>query len=258
MWSNAHPAPEVTLAEPAAVAPAPARYPLIVRLIFGAFWLMVWLFGLGSLLVGLAIFAAIPVLNLLSLGYLLESSAGWRARGDCVTASSAFGPQPRSARSSLRASSECFRFGLSRISCDPRTSSIRAECAAAGWRVGQLILSGVTGLAFVFFAALAMFIWLAGFRGVRRNFYAAARDAVWDTFVSIGLRHYFLLGLRGFIGAFAWLALPISLLVISRFGHSGGRVVSGIRRRIFAHSRVAVFAVSAIANGVHESTRRGV
>ena len=36
---------------------------------------MEWLFGLASLLVGLSTLAALPILQFLSLGYLLESSA---------------------------------------------------------------------------------------------------------------------------------------------------------------------------------------
>src|SRR5690606_38457420 len=33
-----------------------------------------WLFGLASVMVGLAVLASIPILQLISLGYLLESS----------------------------------------------------------------------------------------------------------------------------------------------------------------------------------------
>jgi hypothetical protein len=60
------------------------------------------------------------------------------------------------------------------------------------------------------------FAWLIGqlFRG---GYYAGARDAVWDFVVSLRLPHYFMLGLRGFAVAFAWLALPVSLLAL---GHS--------------------------------------
>src|SRR5260370_9113975 len=45
--------------------------------------------------------------------------------------------------------------------------------------------------------------------------------------MALRLPYYFWLGLRGFIGAFAWLALPISLLAVSRFGQSGGASLLG-------------------------------
>ena len=42
--------------------------------------------------------------------------------------------------------------------------------------------------------------------------YARARDAIWDFFVGLRLPYYFWLGLRGFVGGLAWLAVPITLL----------------------------------------------
>src|SRR5207249_4518303 len=53
-----------------------------------------------------------------------------------------------------------------------------------------------------------------------------ARDAVWDTCAALRLPYYFWLGFRGFVGAFVWLAVPISLLALSH-GHSGGATLAG-------------------------------
>ena len=45
--------------------------------------------------------------------------------------------------------------------------------------------------------------------GIRRGrMFAEARDAVWDFVVSLRLPQYFWLGLRGFVGALAWLLIP--------------------------------------------------
>jgi hypothetical protein len=60
------------------------------------------------------------------------------------------------------------------------------------------------------------FVWLIG-QFIRGGFYARSRDAVWDFTLSLRLPHYFWLGLRGFVVAFAWLAIPISFLAL---GHS--------------------------------------
>src|SRR5207248_3192207 len=50
----------------------------------------------------------------------------------------------------------------------------------------------------------------------RGGFWADARDAVWDFVAALRLPYYFWLGLRGFCGAFLWLAGPITLLAIGR------------------------------------------
>jgi hypothetical protein len=60
------------------------------------------------------------------------------------------------------------------------------------------------------------FVWLIR-RLVRGGYYTQARDAVWDFTVSLRLPHYFLLGVKGFAVALAWLVIPVSLLAM---GHS--------------------------------------
>jgi hypothetical protein len=56
--------------------------------------------------------------------------------------------------------------------------------------------------------------------GLRRGrLVAEARDAVWDFVVGLRLPQYFWLGLRGFVGALAWLAVPSVMLMA---GTSGG------------------------------------
>src|SRR5262249_18610404 len=48
----------------------------------------------------------------------------------------------------------------------------------------------------------------------RGGYFAEARDAVWDFAAALRLPYYFWLGVRGFAGAMAWLALPITLLAV--------------------------------------------
>jgi hypothetical protein len=58
-------------------------------------------------------------------------------------------------------------------------------------------------------------ILLAGLRRGPARMYVEARDAVWDFVVFLDLPHYFWLGLRGFIGAFLWLLIPVAMLIAS-------------------------------------------
>jgi uncharacterized membrane protein len=48
----------------------------------------------------------------------------------------------------------------------------------------------------------------------RGGWYTRARDTVWDTFLTLRLGHYFRLGWNGFLAAFVWLVIPVSLLAL--------------------------------------------
>jgi hypothetical protein len=54
-------------------------------------------------------------------------------------------------------------------------------------------------------------LWLVR-RTLRGGTYTEARDRLWNTLVPLRLPYYFWLGLRGFVGAFLWLVLPLTLL----------------------------------------------
>ena len=53
---------------------------------------------------------------------------------------------------------------------------------------------------------------LALLRLVRGGFYADCRDRLYAAVAGWRLRYYFSLGVRGFVGAFAWLVVPVALL----------------------------------------------
>src|SRR5262249_48769898 len=58
------------------------------------------------------------------------------------------------------------------------------------------------------------------------NPYTRLRDATWELLGSLRLPHYFALGLRGFVGAAAWIALPISMLAgAARLGARGSPIL---------------------------------
>src|SRR5205823_13693756 len=64
--------------------------------------------------------------------------------------------------------------------------------------------------------------------GMRRGrMLAEARDAVWDFVTSLKLTNRFWLGLRGFVGAFAWLLIPSVMLMIGTSGGGPPTIVIG-------------------------------
>jgi hypothetical protein len=79
-------------------------------------------------------------------------------------------------------------------------------------------------LTFLLFLWPLNVIWLVR-RIIRGGYYTEARDAVWNTVVSLRLPYYFWLGLRGFIAAFAWLVVPITMIAASRGNSSGAALI---------------------------------
>ncbi len=70
--------------------------------------------------------------------------------------------------------------------------------------------------------------------------YSTARDGVWNFCESLHLPYYFVLGLQGFIGTFAWLLIPTLLLVVATYLDGGAAVLSGVLGVIIA---IPVFAL---------------
>lgn len=198
-----------------------------------AFW---WVIGIIAILGGLAILASLPVLNLLSLGYLLESSG---RIGRAGRLRDGFVGVRLAARVGVIVAMSWLFLWLARFVADFAKSAQIIDPGsrtAAAWRVGLLILICLTfvhvasacalGGKFRHFISPFNLIWL-GVRIYRGNYYAKARDAVWDTFMALRLPYYFMLGLRGFIAAAAWLAVPITLLALGSRGHSAGASLLG-------------------------------
>lgn len=193
-----------------------------MRLIGGVMTLLDWLFGLGAIIAGLAVLAAIPILNFLSLGYLLECGG-------------------RIARTGR------FRDGFVGI----RQASVLGSIVLCGWIAllpvrfiaslwrdaqlldpdgprtafmgGLLIVSAVLVLGhlgwacyrggrvqhFLWPAPIRFFRWLFGEKGK----YQRIRDGVLDYLASLRLPYYFWLGARGFVGGVAWLFVPVLVLI---------------------------------------------
>lgn len=179
-----------------------------------------WLFGAASLIVALSFLATYPLLQMLSLGYLLEASGRvartGRLRDGFV-----------GVRKAARLGS--IFFGVWLVLWPLRFTSLMAAAARLiepgspadrGWSTALTVLTVLT-VAHVIGACwrggrLRHFLWPRPIRLVRdlfqRGGYARTRDAVWHFVVGLRLPYYFWLGLRGFAGGLIWLFLPISLM----------------------------------------------
>jgi hypothetical protein len=177
-----------------------------------------WLFGVVSLVLGLSILAALPIIQFLSLGYFLESSArvarsgrlrdgfvGVRraARVGGVTAAIWLSLVPAWLISSFARSAEVIEPG-GRI--------------ARNWRIGLAVVTAITlfhiGISCARGGRLRHFLWPVGHpfwlaRRLRQGgLYTELRDGLWAFAVSLRLPYYFRLGLVGFVGTLVWLIVP--------------------------------------------------
>ena len=197
-----------------------------------------WVFGVGALIVGLASLATIPLLQLLSLGYLLEVTGrvarSGRLRDGFV-----------GVRKAARVGSIVFctwvllwplRFvselRIDAMLIDPTSKAVGVLTAlltilsiAVGLHVAGACLRG---------GRLRHFLWPGPIRVLKLTFdrgsYARARDGVWDFVNSLRLPYYFWLGLRGFVGGLMWLVIPVSLLAAGHaappLGFLGGALMA--------------------------------
>ncbi|QJW92640.1 hypothetical protein [Frigoriglobus tundricola] len=236
----------IAVASPRPRNPIPVVMPLTPRSTFArasAFVRSVteWCFGLAALFVGLAVLAAVPVGQFLAFGYLLESGGRVARTGRLrdgfigIRTAAKFGggalagfllwlplyflsiqaqaariidPHGRIARQ--------WEFWLSLLA----TLAALHACAAVlrGGRVRD-------------FCRPLNVPWLVA-RAYRGGLFIEARDRLWNTVVGLRLPYYFWLGVRGFVGAFLWLAVPLLLLGQGHraplVGIIGGLMLAGV------------------------------
>jgi hypothetical protein len=212
-------------------------------------WLVEWPFGVITLVVGLATFAALPLLGFLSLGYLLEAG-GRIARTDTqrqrylqsrkrnwlvrllLGGGLALGQGLIGVRKAARVGGLVLGVGLMLLPLRLLSSLyVSAEiiepggAISRGWKAALLIITVPAGLHIALALArggrLRYFfwpfnvVWLAR-RLFRGGYYAEARDAVWDFVISLRLPYYWWLGFRGFVTGLVWLAVPVTMLALAR------------------------------------------
>ena len=182
-----------------------------------------WLFGLASLVVGLAILAATPILQFFSLGYLLEAAGRVARSGRLRDAAPGVRLAGRLGAAALGIglvlAPIIFVDGLLADSIlidpgSPATKNLELTSTILGVAtLAHLALALARGARFGYFVRpISNLRWsVRTFRtgGYLTETWAACRDLA----RSIRAWHHFSLGVRGFVGAFAWLVIPSALLV---------------------------------------------
>jgi hypothetical protein len=236
---EALPADEPLTVEPVEAPPLLDALPVSSRparsipLIFAPLWFfgrpVVWLFGAAVLVVGLAMLAALPILQFLSLGYLLE--AGGRVARSGRLRDGFIGVWRAALLGALVVGAYLLLLPVRYVSSLAHDAHVidPGGPVAHNWRIGLLVLIAITAFVIVL-CSMGALMTLSAVTGHLRNapseryrrlsgFYLAARDAVWDVTTSLRLPYYFWLGCRGFLGAFAWLVFPVSLIALGRLPH---------------------------------------
>lgn len=221
MVLDAHPNFVEMPADPAA-APKRTVRGLIGTLIQGIGSGLEWLFGVASLILGLSILAALPLLQFLSMGYLLEASGRVASSGRLrdgligVRKAARVGSSVTGIWLMLWPAWLVQSYASSAELIDP------GGPVARGWRRAAFIVISLF-LLHIFLATarggrLRYYLWPFGnplwmIRRLRRGgLYTEARDGLWTFTVSLHLPRYFRLGLLGFLGTVVWILPPAFLI----------------------------------------------
>lgn len=223
-------------------------------------------FGVVSLIAGLSILASIPILNLLSLGYLLEVSGRVAKSGKISDAlvgihkASRVGSIVFCAWLATLPARFLRGFWYDAYLLQPGSPEERRLWVLA------LVVTAMTG-AYIFWAwvrggRFRDFLWPAPIRFLKTFFsgklWHNAANGAWDFVVSLRLPYYFSLGLRGFAGTSVWLALPIGLFLIGSNKALGGLAGVANFTGAAAMSLVLIYLPFAQANFAAENRFRAM
>lgn len=200
--------------------PNPFRHPLRASA-----WIVRGTFGLASLIFLLAVIAAIPIVNFLALGYLLEVEGRIARTGKLRHAFPLLGLAPRIGSIVLGVWLWLLPLRLLASAAADAHLIDPGSRADVGLRVGTQIawflvtvhicLALARGGTLACFFTPVRSLWLI--RRVRAGDYLqiASRN-IRDFVTRLRLRHHFWLGLRGFVGALLWLIIPTVFYAAAR------------------------------------------
>lgn len=209
--------------------PSPLKHPILC-----SYWLIKAAFGLASLVLFLAVLAAIPIINLFVLGYLLDVQGRIARTGRLTKALPLLDLAPRFG--SIVVGLTLFLFPLSLLA----SAASDAELIQAGSRTANTL----GFLRVVAAIAVALHLGMALARGGGLScFFRPIKNARWliaqlrqhqyidqsavhlSQFVrDMNLGYYFSMGFRGFVGAAIWL-LPATAVYAAAEKPEGGAVV---------------------------------
>lgn len=196
--------------------PQPLRHPLLF-----VGWLIRSLFGIASLILILAVVAAIPIVNFVALGYLLEVEGRVARTGRFRNAFPLLPFAPRIGSIVLGVSGWLLVVRLiadrtavvTQINPDAQGQLGKVFCSAL--IAGHLCLALARGGTFgCFLRPIKNLRW---FLKRRRDgdYWRSANEHILTFVKGLRLNHHFWLGLRGFAGAFLWLVIPTALLAVA-------------------------------------------
>lgn len=186
-------------------------------------------FGLVTVIAGLAVLSSMPLLSFLSLGYLLEVSGrvaeSGRFRDGFV------GLRKASAVGNLVVGVFLVLLPVRFVAGMWHDAELieSGGRVAANWRAGAIVVTGLAFLHILWACArggrLRHFLWPAPlrlvksavrrFRGGRSDSEAGVPDRVMAYLAGLRLPHYFVLGFMGFVGAVIWLIVPCGVLILA-------------------------------------------
>jgi hypothetical protein len=183
--------------------------------------LIEWMFGLASLFLGLAILASVPIVQFLTLGYLLEASGRVARSGRLRDGFIGVRTAARGGGIAIGAFLLWLPlYGMSYMAERARIIDPLGRLARQ-WETWLIVLTALYVLqvtaACLRDGRLRSFFWPLNFvwlirQGFRENVVRTARDRLWNAVTALRLPYYFWLGVRGFLGAFLWLLVPLALL----------------------------------------------
>jgi hypothetical protein len=194
---------------------------------------MRWVFGMLTLMMGLSVISVIPVLNVLSLGFLLEVS-GRVARGGRLR-DGFIGIQKAATLGSILLGTWLVLWPVRLVAGFWEDAEVIAPgsgnalilrlvvaliSALTLWHISWSCVRGGKLRHFLWPAPFRFFHWLA-----RPDKYATIRNHVLEYLVGLRLPYYFWLGLRGFVGAVAWLLVPVGILVLASKSPTGAGIL---------------------------------
>ncbi|MEM1296848.1 MAG: hypothetical protein AAGH89_15900 [Verrucomicrobiota bacterium] len=183
-----------------------------------------WIFGLAAIVVGLAIVAAVPLLNFLSLGYMLECSGrvarSGRLRDGFV------GIRKASILGSIAIFGWLILLPLRFVSSLWKDAHlIDASSRTTQAMLILMILFSILALGLISWACIRggripHFLWPAPAQFKHwllheDGKFQRLRDGSMLYLNSLRLPYYFWLGARGFAGGLIWLALPVGILMVA-------------------------------------------
>ncbi|HAW30657.1 MAG TPA: hypothetical protein DCY03_21465, partial [Planctomycetaceae bacterium] len=201
-----------------------------------AFWVIRMVFGIACLVLFLAIIAAVPIVNFIALGYLLDVEGRVARTGKIRLAFPLLDIAPRLGTIVIGVALWLIPLFLLAGAAsdahliDPGGSSDRNlhlinRLAAIAIAVHLCLALARGGTFWCFVRPLKNAIWL--YRQIRAGGYLdRAAGHVSDFFASLKLGKNFSLGLRGFLGALIWLIIPSAMFAAasSPEGGQGGAV----------------------------------